>query len=114
MTNGMQRSNTVYILTLGGSAERAQAIALDLYPDHEVVHLSKRQLREGGWKQQLRQLRELKGKALVVAVRSREEIQEPLLLKLTILFHGCRETAMVDAQGALQVLRRSALWKLIP
>jgi glycosyltransferase involved in cell wall biosynthesis len=114
MTNGMQRSNTVYILTLGGSAERAQAIALDLYPDHEVVHLSKRQLREGGWKQQLRQLRELKGKALVVAVRSREEIQEPLLLKLTILFHGCRETAMVDAQGALQVLRRSAVWKLIP
>jgi glycosyltransferase involved in cell wall biosynthesis len=110
----MQRSNTVYILTLSGNADRAQTIALELYPGHEVVHLSKRQLREGGWKQRLRQLHELKGEALVVFVQSRQEIQEPVLLKLTILFHACRETAIVDAQGALQVLRRSALWKLIP
>ena len=110
----MKRSNTVYVLVLSGDAERAQRIALGIYPDHETVHLSKRQLREGGWKQQLRQLRGLKGKALLLFVASREDIQEPLLLRLTILFHACQETAIADAQGVLQLLRRSALWKLIP
>jgi len=110
----MKRPNRVYILILSGDAERAQAIALSTYPDAEIVHLAKRQLREGSWKQQLRQLRGLKGKALLVFAQSREDLQEPLLLKLTVLVHGCRETAIADAQGVQQVLRRSALWKVIP
>src|SRR5260370_28051456 len=95
----MKRSNTVYVLVLSGDAERAQRIALGMYPDNETVHLSKRQLREGGWKQQLRQLRGLKGKALLLFAESREDIQEPLLVRLTILFHGCQETAIADTQG---------------
>jgi len=110
----MKRTNTIYILVLSGSSEQAQKIALRVYPGRETVNLSKRQLRERGWKGQLQQLRGLQGEALLVFVESREDIQEPVLLKLTVLLHRCRETLIADAHGPLHVLRRSAAWRLIP
>jgi glycosyltransferase involved in cell wall biosynthesis len=110
----MKRAETIYTLVLSGTIEQAQNIALRTYPGRQTVNLSKRQLRELGWKQQLQQLRELQGEALLVFVESRKDIQEPLLLKLTVLFHRCRETLIADAQGTVHVLRRSAVWSLIP
>jgi glycosyltransferase involved in cell wall biosynthesis len=107
-------SCSVYVLVLSGSNEQAQRIAELSYPGCQTIHLSKRKLREDGWRGQIRQLRKLKGEAFIVFVDSLLELQEPLLLRLTILFHGCRETRIADSEGRVQVFRKTASWKLVP
>jgi glycosyltransferase involved in cell wall biosynthesis len=104
----------IHILILTGSSEAAQSAAARRYPGFEIVNLSKRELREGGWKKQFQELRKLQGEALLIFVNSIEDIQEPLLLKLTILFHRCRETVIADSRGTIQVVRRVDLWRLVP
>jgi glycosyltransferase involved in cell wall biosynthesis len=104
----------IYILILSGSFEKADSIARDRYPGCETAMISKRELREGGWRKQIRELRKLEGEAVLVFVDSIETAQEPLLLKLTMLFHGCRETVIADSRGHWQVIRRWHFWKLFP
>jgi glycosyltransferase involved in cell wall biosynthesis len=104
----------IYILVLSGDSEKAHSVARDHYPGCEIVMLSKRALREGGWKGQIRELRKLEGRAVLVFADAVETAQEPLLLKLTMLFHGCHETVIADAQGHWEVIRHEHLWMLLP
>lgn len=83
------------------------------YSGCSVVNLSKKELREGGWRHQLTVLRGLKGEAFVVYTESLEDLQEPLLLKLTIMLHRCKETVIVDSQGRLQIYSTRAVWNLV-
>src|SRR5882672_5337609 len=110
----MKYPNTVYLLVLSGRVEEAQDIARRKYSGFELVTLSKRALREGGWKRQLKELRGLKGAAFLIFAESIEDIQEPLLLKLTTMFHRCKETIIADASGHVQVYPRRGKWKLLP
>src|SRR5438093_2422755 len=110
----MKYPQLVYVLVLSGSVEQAYDVARHKYPDCEIISLSKRELREGGWKQQLIQLRRLKGKAFLVFAHSIENLQEPLLLKLTIMVHRCKETIIADSHGRLQVFGGWAKWTLLP
>jgi len=110
----MKHSHSVYILVLSGSTEQAQDLARRKYSGCEVICLSKRSLREGGWRGQLKALRKLEGEALLVFVESIEDIQEPLLLKLTTMFHRCKSTIISDSSGYLEVFLRRDRWKLIP
>src|SRR5439155_8137673 len=110
----MKYSHSVYILVLNGSSEQAHIIANHSYPGCEVISLPKRELREGGWKRQLEQLRKLKGAAFVVFTESLEDLQEPLLLEVTIMLHRCKETLFADSHGRVQVFRRRGMWKLLP
>src|ERR1700720_3318205 len=110
----MKYRNSVYILVLSGSSEQAHIIANHSYPGCEVINLPKRELREGGWKRQLQQLRKLKGAAFLVFTESMEDLQEPLLLKLTIMFHRCNETVIADSHGRVQVFRRDSMCILGP
>src|SRR6267378_4399135 len=98
----MKYLHSVYILILSGSSEQAHSIASRSYPGCEVINLPKRELREGGWKRQLQQLRKLKGEAFLVFTESIEDLQEPLLLKLTIMLHRCNETLIADSHGRVQ------------
>jgi glycosyltransferase involved in cell wall biosynthesis len=107
-------SHSVYILVLSGSSEQARIIANHSYPGCEVITLSKKELREGGWKQQLYQLRKLKGAAFMVFTESMEDLQEPLLLELTIMLHRCKETVIADSRGQVQVFHRREMWKRLP
>lgn len=104
----------VNILVLNGSSQDAIQIAERRYPGCETELLSKRELREQGWKHQIRKLRSLRGEAFLVFVNSMETIQEPMLLKLTILFHGCRETVIADRSGKAWTARRLDMWKILP
>lgn len=110
----MKSSRSVYLLVLSGSSDQAHHIANRSYPGCQVIVLPKRELREGGWKWQLQQLRQLKGQALLVFTQSIEDIQEPLLLKLTIMLHRCNETMVADSHSRVQVFRRREMWKLLP
>lgn len=105
---------SVYILVLSGTIEDARGAASSRYPGFELICLNKRELREGGWRRQLRELRKLKGEAFLVFTESIEDIQEPLLLKLTIMFHECKETVIADSSGRVQVFLREGRWKVLP
>ena len=110
----MKNPHFVYILVLSGSGEQAVNLANRRYPTCKVIGLPKRELREGGWRRQLQQLRKLQGEAFLVFTESIEDLQEPLLLKLTIMLHQCNETVIADSRGEMQVFHRGSMWKLLP
>src|SRR5438309_6492083 len=110
----MKRPHSVYVLVLGGSSEQAHNVANRSYPGCEVISLPKRELREGGWKGQLQQLRKLKGQSFLVFTDSIEDLPEPLLLKLTIMLHRCKETVIADSQSRIHVFHQRDVWKLLP
>jgi glycosyltransferase involved in cell wall biosynthesis len=110
----MKHPHAVYILVLSGSSERAKDIASCRYTGCNVISLSKRELREGGWKRQLEQVRKLRGEAFLIFAESIEDLQEPLLLKLTIMLHRCKETVIADSYGRVQIFPRRSMWKLLP
>ena len=107
-------SSPVYVLILSGDIGEARKIAAERYSSCEIITLSKKDLREGGSKRQFQRLRELKGDAFFVFTESMEDLQEPLLLKLTIMFHRCQETVIADAHGRVQVFRRWNIWSVLP
>src|SRR6266849_1999898 len=80
----------------------------------EDVILSKTELRNCGWKSQLRKLRQLNGEALVIFTDSLESLQEPILFKWTVLVHQCRETVLADSSGSFEVSRKVELLGLLP
>src|SRR5207253_9531263 len=92
----------VFILVLAGQERDALAFARRRYPGRETVILSKSELRESGWKNQLRQLRQLQGEALLIFTDSLESLREPMLLRWTVLVHGCQETVIADSSEAFR------------
>jgi len=110
----MKNPHFVYILVLSGSGEQAVNLANRRYPTCKVIGLPTTELREGGWRRQLQQLRKLQGEAFLVFTESIEDLQEPLLLKLTIMLHQCNETVIADSRGEMQVFHRGSMWKLLP
>jgi glycosyltransferase involved in cell wall biosynthesis len=107
------RSN-VFLLVLSGKQPEALAFARRRYPASEIVLLSKAELRESGWKSQLRQLRQLKGEALLIFADSLRSLQEPMLLKWTALIHRCRETVLADSSGSFEATTRRGVLSLLP
>jgi glycosyltransferase involved in cell wall biosynthesis len=110
----MSRQSRVYVLVLAGQQQDALAFAQRRYPGCETVILSKNELRGSGWKSQLRILRQLKGEALLIFTDLLESLQEPLLLKSTVLVHRCRETILADSSGSFEVTSRARFLGLLP
>jgi len=102
------------VIVLAGQQGDALAFAQRRYPACEAVILSKTELRECGWKSQLRKLRQLNGEALVIFTDSLESLQEPILFKWTVLVHQCRETVLADSSGSFEVSRKVELLGLLP
>jgi glycosyltransferase involved in cell wall biosynthesis len=110
----MSRPSKSFVLVLSGKQRDALDFVRRRYPDGDCVILSKTELREGGWKFQLRRLRKLSGRALVIFADSLESIQDPVLLKWATLFHRCRETVLADSHGSFEVTTRAGLLRLLP
>ena len=104
----------VFVLVLAGQPHDAHAFARRRYPGCEAVVLSKTELRESGWKRQLHMLRRLKGRAFLIFTDSLGSMQEPMLLKWTVLVHRCRETVLADSSGAFEVTERARFLGLLP
>jgi len=110
----MSRQSKVFVLILAGQQQDALIFAQRRYPSCETVILSKTELRESGWKRQLNALRQLQGEALLIFTDSLESLQEPMLLKWTVLVHGCRETVLADSSGSFEVTNRARFLGLLP
>jgi glycosyltransferase involved in cell wall biosynthesis len=110
----MSRQSKVFVLVLAGQQRDALAFAQRRYPACEPVILPKTELRESGWKSQLRILRQLKGEALLIFTHSLESLQEPMLLKWTVLLHRCRETILADSSGSVEVSSKVGFLGLLP
>ncbi len=110
----MNSPQKVFILVLSGRERDALAFTHRHYPACETEILSKAELRESNWKNQLRKLRQLKGEALVIFTGRLESIHEPVLLKWTVLLHRCRETVLADSTGAYEVNTKRGLVSLLP
>lgn len=110
----MSPQSKVFVLVLAGQPHDAVAFARRRYPGCETVVLSKTEFRESGWKRQLRMLRRLKGKAFLIFADSLASLQEPLLLKWTVLVHRCQETILADSSGSFEVTGRAKFLALLP
>jgi hypothetical protein len=110
----MSRQSKVFVLVLAGLERDALAFAHRRYPACEAVILSKTELRAGGWKSQMRILRQLKGEALLIFTDFLESLQEPMLFKSTVLVHQCRETILADCSGSFEVSTRVGFLGLLP
>ena len=110
----MNRPTKVFVLVLAGQQQDALAFAQRRYAKCETVTLSKVELRESGWKGQLRVLRHLRGQALLIFTDSLQSLQDPMLLKWTVLLHRCRETILADSSGAFEVSTKAGFLGLLP
>jgi len=110
----MSRQPKVFVLVLSGRQGDALAFARRRYPACETVILGKTELRESGWKNQLRRLRQLEGEALLIFTDRLESLHEPMLFKCTVLVHRCRETILADSSGSFEVSSKAGLLGLLP
>jgi len=108
------KAETVYLLILSGEPDDAHKFVNGYYPGCSMTLLSKRDLREGGWKTRIRQLRAMRGEALVIFSSSLLDLREPLLLLCSGFVHGCRETVLADAEGRSRICTRWRLLNLVP
>lgn len=105
---------TVYLLILAGESGAAQRFVNQRYPGHPIKLVSKRHLREGGWRTKIREIRAMRGEALVIFSGSLFELREPLLFQCTGFAHRCRETVLADAEGRSRTYTRSRLLCSLP
>ncbi len=110
----MTTTRTVYILLLSGDSEDARRLVRSRYPECTQVLLSKRALRENGWKGQVRAFRQLGGEALVIFSEALSALKEPRLLRCSAFLHNCRETVFADSSGDVRVYSRLALFGQLP
>src|SRR5262249_22039832 len=86
----------------------------ELYPENEVVIVEKRKLRESPFREQVRILRQLRGRAVVFCFRSLTDVTAPLLLQWIGFFHRCHVTIWLDDAGNRKVHQRWSWLYLVP
>jgi glycosyltransferase involved in cell wall biosynthesis len=104
----------VYLLLLSGRQEDADNFVATHYPECECIQLSPRELREGGWRGQIKAFRRLRGKAFIFFRESLSYVQEPQLALWSALLHRCRFTVLADSAGRTQVSTRWTLIRALP
>jgi glycosyltransferase involved in cell wall biosynthesis len=108
------KPNNVYLLVLSGDLADAQKFVTRQYPGSDCITLPKRELREAGFVGQLKALRSVKGRCLVVFVRSYPELQEPQLTACTTFLHRCRCTVIADSSGYVRTISRWSSFAILP
>jgi len=107
-------SDRVYLLLLTGELADANEFVAGHYPARECVVLSKRELRESGWRGQIKALRNIRGEALIFFLRSLADLQEPQLTAWSSVLHGCRFTVLADSSGQVLTYSRWGRLRLLP
>jgi glycosyltransferase involved in cell wall biosynthesis len=110
----MNHSDPIYLHVWTGSAQRARTLVEERFPGADIVELSHAELRKGGWKSQIRSLRALRGKALLVHFECMQDSPQLQLVIWSGLIHRCRETMVTDNSGRCEVFRRSQWLRLFP
>lgn len=102
----MSHPPKVYLHVWTGEEVEARAVVTLHYPECAVETVWHRQMREAGFRGQVRTLRSLRGRALVFYSQSAGDLQQRELLLWTGLVHRCRETVFADGSGKFQRVRR--------
>ena len=102
----MKKSSRIYVLVWAGKQEEARASVERHFPDREITFISHDDLREGGWRGQVRALREMRGEALVFFFESIEDARQLELISWSGVIHLCRITAVADSRGYFRIIRR--------
>lgn len=110
----LSRPALVHVLVLSGEPAGAEKLVATRFPGCECVFLSKRELREVGWRGQIKALGSLHGAALVFFLRSLSDLQEPQLTVFSSLLHRCRLTILADSDGHLVEYGRLAWLRVLP
>jgi glycosyltransferase involved in cell wall biosynthesis len=74
------------------------------YPHASISCLAHRELRESGWRGQLRTLSKLRGTAVVFYFRTLDDVREPEIFIALHLLHGCRESVLADEAGNTRII----------
>src|SRR5215475_14156805 len=110
----MSRSDQVFVVPWNDDPARSLAAVRGLYPSDEVVVIEKRKLRESAFREQVRILRRLRGKAVVFCFRSLADVAAPLLLQWIGFLHRCPVTIWLDDAGNRKVHYRRSWPYLVP
>jgi glycosyltransferase involved in cell wall biosynthesis len=110
----MSGADRVFVVPWNDDPARSLAAARALYPRHAVVMVEKRKLRESPFREQIRILRRLRGKAVVFCFRSLTDLSAPLLLRWIGLLHRCPVTVWLDDAGNKRVYRHWGWFYLAP
>jgi len=110
----MHSPQKLFLYVWTGSDPDARAFAQQRYPDAAIVPLSHREVRGSTWRDQVRILRSLHGRAIVFFFQSLEDAHYRRLLLWTGLLHRCHETVIADASGRVETYRRRDWLWLFP
>jgi glycosyltransferase involved in cell wall biosynthesis len=110
----MSRNQTIFLLNVSGDRDAATRFAEGRHPSAPVVELSKASLLEQGPLEQVRELRRLRGEALVFFFADVSNLSERQIKLASGLLHRCRTTVFADEQGRVEVHRRGELLLHIP
>ncbi|MGA9977918.1 MAG: glycosyltransferase family 4 protein [Candidatus Sulfotelmatobacter sp.] len=99
---------------MSGELADAKEFVAKHYPGRECIVLSRRELREAGWRGQMKAFRKIKGEALVFFRQALSELQEPQLAAWSGVFHRCRFTVLADSSGQVVTWSRSTLLLDLP
>jgi glycosyltransferase involved in cell wall biosynthesis len=110
----MNKPERIYLHVWTGDHDEARRVAERQWPGGDIVEVSHQQLRSQGWKGQIRGLRALSGRALMVFFKSLDDAPQVQLVLWSGIIHHCKETVLADSQGRLQVYRRRDWLRLFP
>lgn len=98
-TLGKSVTPSIYLLVLSGEVSDARTAVEKRFPQHDCIVLIKRELRQSGWRGQIKALVRAKGDAFVFYVRSLNDVKEPQLLVCSTALHRCRQTFVLSSAG---------------
>jgi glycosyltransferase involved in cell wall biosynthesis len=100
----IRNRSTVFVHAWTGNADKGRNFAQARYTGAEIVALSHRELRQSGWRGQIRAFARLRGKAIVFYFRALSDVRELELLTWVHLLHGCGETVLADEEGNVKII----------
>lgn len=110
----MKYPHKVYLLVLSGNVEECRKRMASRYPGCEIVPLSKRLLREGGWKTVAQELWKLRGEAFIVCADNHTRLEQSKFITALGLFHRCRRTVLDDSSDYVRAFGRWQLTLQLP
>jgi glycosyltransferase involved in cell wall biosynthesis len=99
------KGDVIYLYVWSGDASHARALAGTRYPGSEITEFPHRRLRESGFFERIRLLREFRGQAVVFYVESLHDFRYRQMIECSHFLHRCRETVLCDAGGRWEPMR---------
>jgi glycosyltransferase involved in cell wall biosynthesis len=108
------KSDTIYLYVWSGDAKAARDLVGRRYPGVEIREFPHRKLRESGFRERVRLLRGLRGRAAVFYFESLDHFRYRLIVESFHWLHRCQETVLCDSGGRWETLRSADVLRSAP